>query len=261
MEFFAGRGEYPAAGLFSGGHVFMLICCVVALAIMVHIVLKKPAEKPYRMIRVVSVVVFVLEIVKTIWGLSVGRYDQWYDYLPIWFCSLFIPFSLLAGFTKGKIQKLSLSFLYYGGLIGGCTYLVFPTTSIGRYPFWHFITFHSMLYHTLMIFISIYVVRNHLIEPSMKDMKGYVWTIIAACVLAYVVNEALGTNYMFLAKPADNNALLQLAYNITGPLYPVAVTLWQAFVSFFMALEIYRGFEKLKIGRTNSAQYIVVDEK
>lgn len=25
MEFFAARGEYPAAGLFSGGHLFMLV--------------------------------------------------------------------------------------------------------------------------------------------------------------------------------------------------------------------------------------------
>lgn len=246
MAFFAERGEYPAAGLFSSEHLFMLACCLTALVILIFTVLKKKSQNPYRLIRIVGVVTLVLEVVKTMWGLSAGRYNDWYEYLPIWFCSLFIPFSLLAGFGKGKVRELALAFMYYGGLIGGCTYLVFPTTSIGRYPFWHFITFHSMLYHTLMIFMSLYVVRNQLIKPSMKDMKGYVLTIIAACVLAYVVNHALGTNYMFLAKPANNNALLQLALAITGPLYPVAVTLWQAFVSFFMALGIYHIFIKWK---------------
>ena len=64
--------------------------------------------------------------------------------------------------------------------------------------------------------------------------------VIGACVLAYVVNEQLGTNYMFLAKPANNNVLLQLALAITGPLYPVAVTLWQAYVSYFMAGWFYK---------------------
>lgn len=244
MEFFAERGEYPAAGLFSSGHLFMLGCCLVALVILIYFTIKKPSQKPYRLIRIVSVLVLVLEVIKTMWGLSAGRYNDWYEYLPIWFCSLFIPFSLLAGFGKGKVRELALSFMYYGGLIGGCTYLVFPTTSIGRYPFWHFITFHSMLYHTLMIFMSIYVVRNKLIEPSKKDRRGYVLIVIGACVLAYVVNQALGTNYMFLAKPANNNALLQLALTIAGPLYPVLVTLWQAYVSYFMAFGFYRLFVK-----------------
>lgn len=239
MKFFAGRGEYPAAGLFSSEHLLMLGCCVLVCIILIRI-FWEPSEHPYHLIRIVAVSVLVLEIIKTMWGLSAGRYDDWYDYLPIWFCSLFIPFSLLAGFGRGKVKELSLSFMYYGGLIGGCTYLVFPTTSIGRYPFWHFITFHSMFYHTLMIFMAIYVVRNKLMKPSMKDMKGYVAIIIGACILAYVVNNELGTNYMFLAKPASNNAMLQLALAITGPLYPVAVTLWQAFVSFFMALGFYK---------------------
>lgn len=244
MNFFAERGAFPPAGLFSMGHLFMLVCCLVVLGILIVTLLKKQSTNPYKLVRIVAVTVLVLEVIKTAWGLSAGRYSDWYEYLPIWFCSLFIPFSLLAGFGKGKVRELALAFMYYGGLVGGATYLVFPTTSIGRYPFWHFITFHSMFYHTIMIFMALYIVRNGLIKPSMKDMKGYILTIIAACVLAYVVNENLGTNYMFLAKPANNNALLQFALAVTGPLYPVAVTLWQAFVSFFMALWFYCAYEK-----------------
>lgn len=247
MEFFAGRGEYPAAGLFSSGHLLMLVCCIMALVILIKKTWNKKFENPYRLIRIVAVWILLFEIIKTIWGLSAGRYDHWYDYLPIWFCSLFIPFSLLAGFGKGKARSLAISFLYYGGLIGGCTYLVFPTTSIGRYPFWHFITFHSMLYHTVMIYMAFFVIRHKLIEPSMSDRKSYVLVIIAACVLAFIVNEILGTNYMFLAKPSNNNVMLQLALALTGPLYPAAVTLWQAYVSFFMGLWFYKKIENHNI--------------
>ena len=126
-------------------------------------------------------------------------------------------------------------------------WLVFPTTSIGRYPFWHFITFHSMLYHTVMIYMAFFVIRHKLIEPSMSDRKSYVLVIIAACVLAFIVNEILGTNYMFLAKPSNNNVMLQLALALTGPLYPVAVTFWQAYVSFFMGLWFYKKIENHNI--------------
>lgn len=246
MNFFAGRGEFPPAGLFSVGHVFMLVCCIATLVILINIIKKKRAAHPYRLVRFVGVLVFVLEIVKTAWGLSAGRYSDWYEYLPIWFCSLFIPFCLLAGFGKGKVRKVALIFMYYGGLIGGSTYLIFPTTSIGRYPFWHFITFHSMLYHTLMIFMAVYIVRNHLIKPDMKDLKAHVLVVIAACILAYIVNENLGTNYMFLAKPANNNFLLQFALWVTGPFYPAAVTLFQAFVSFFAAYGIFKLYARFK---------------
>ena len=249
MDFFAHRGEFPAAGLFSLGHLVMLVCCFGALALMLIWSSKKIPKKPYRIIQIVAVLVTVLEIVKTAWGLSAGRYHEWYEYLPIWFCSLFIPFCLIAGFAKGKMKELALAFLYYGGLIGGCSYLVFPTTSIGRYPFWHFITFHSMFYHTLMLFISIYVIQNKLFVPDKKYRRGYVLVIIFTCIIAYVVNAKLGTNYMFLAKPANNNALLLLALVITGELYPVAVTLWQAYMSYFMAGWFYKNCLKKHFDR------------
>lgn len=81
----------------------------------------------------------------------------------------------------------------------------------------------------------------------MSDRKSYVLVIIAACVLAFIVNEILGTNYMFLAKPSNNNVMLQLALALTGPLYPVAVTFWQAYVSFFMGLWFYKKIENHNI--------------
>lgn len=233
MNFFAPRGAFPAAGLFSAGHLFMLAGCIVLLFTLCKVFLKEKSGNPYIMIKVVAVTVLILENIKTIWGLSAGLYSDWYEYLPIWFCSLFIPFSLLAGFTKGSARKLALSFMYYGGLTGGIAYLFFPTTSIGRYPFWHFITMHSMFYHTVMIFIALYIVKNGLIKPSIKDLKNYVLTIIVACIVAFAVNQCLGTNYMFLSKPANNNVPLQLIAAATGVFYPAVITLCQAFISFF----------------------------
>lgn len=239
MNFFAGRGEYPAAGLFSTEHIIMLVCCVIILILTICFTLRKPSKNPYKTIRIVSIVVLVLEILKMIWGMNTGRYANLYDYLPLWFCSLFIPFSLLAGFTKGKVQKAALGFMYYGGLVGGIAYLLFPTTSLGRFPALHFISFHSMFYHTLMIYMSVYVIYNKLIQPNLKDAKSYLFLTTSACVLAYVVNAFLDTNYMFLSGPS-NNAVLKAIYDSTGSWYPIAITVLQNTVSFFAGLIVYK---------------------
>ncbi len=169
--FFAGRGEYPAAGLFSTGHLLMIVICVLLLALLIKLTIHYKLTKPLNIIKIVSILVLILEISKLIWGTSVGRYSDWYDYLPLWFCSLFIPISLIAGFGKGKIQYIALTFLFYGGIVGGLAYLIFPTTSIGRYPVFHFISFHSMFYHVLMIYMGFFVIYHQFIKPSMKDLK------------------------------------------------------------------------------------------
>lgn len=245
MKFFAGRGEYPAAGLFSTGHIIMLVFCAIILIFMVYKTAKTSSKNPQKTIQIVAVTVLVLEVIKMIWGMNTGRYANLYDYLPLWFCSLFIPFSLLAGFTKGKIQHAAYAFMYYGGLVGGIAYLLFPTTSIGRYPIFHFITFHSMFYHTLMVYMSFYVIRNKLIEPKLKDATAYLLLTTATCVLAYVVNVKLGTNYMFLSGPS-NNAVLKFFYKNTGKWYPVVITVLQNTVSFFAALVIYYVVKEIK---------------
>ena len=238
MKFFAGRGEYPAAGVFSTEHIIWMIACFIIFLVAVCLTKNKRPKNPYRFIQIVSIVIFVLEILKMVWGMSIGRYANIYNYLPLWFCSLFIPFSLLVGFAKGKLQQAALSFLYYGGLVGGIAYLIFPTTSIGRYPAIHFITFHSMFYHTLMVYVAIYVIHNKMIQPRLKDATGYLLLTTAFCVISYGVNNVLNTNYMFLSSPS-NNAVLKALYASTGEWYPVALTVLQNGLSFVVGYILY----------------------
>ena len=143
-----------------------------------------------------------------------------------------------AGFAKGKLQQAALSFLYYGGLTGGIAYLIFPTTSIGRYPAIHFITFHSMFYHTLMVYVSVFVIHNQMLKPRLKDAKGYLLLTTIFCVISYGVNAVLNTNYMFLSGPS-NNAVLKVLYASTGEWYPIALTVLQNGLSFLIGIVLY----------------------
>lgn len=242
MKFFAESGEYPAAGLFSLEHLLMIGLCLLALSFLIFKTIKNKINNPLKVVKIISIIILIMEIIKTIWGIEVGRYANWYNYLPLWFCSLFIPLSLLAGFAKGQLQQLALTFIFYGGIIGGIVYLVFPTTSIGRYPAFHFITFHSMFYHIIMIYMGFFIVYHKLINPQLSDWLGYILITSIFCGISYIANYYLGTNYMFLAN-YSNNPILEILYNYTGKLYPLILSICQNFGTFFISLEGYNLFK------------------
>lgn len=241
MGFFAECGEYPAAGLYSYEHIILLLFCFFVLTIVI-IKTRKKVNNPVKVIKVVSIVILVLEVIKVIWGSFVGRYNAWYEYLPLWFCSLFIPISIIAGFTKGKVQHTALTFMFYGGIVGGIVYLFCPTTSIGRYPLFHFITFHSMFYHVLMIYMGYFIIYQGLLKPNIKDLKWYFYITTFFCIISLIINKCLGTNYMFLSG-YSNNPVLELIYNLTGVLYPLVIILGQNLGTFFISFGIYKLIE------------------
>ena len=173
------------------------------------------------------------------------RYTNYANFLPLWFCSLFVPASLIAGICRGKLRHLALSFMFYGGIIGGMAYLVFPATSLYKFPLFHFISIHSMLYHSVMIYSGIMIVRKGCFVPSLKDFLPYFTFTTAACVLAYIVNVECGTNLMFLNR-TSNNGILKAVMNLTGRWYPLAVTLGQNIGSFAASYGVYRAVKGIK---------------
>lgn len=46
MNFFAPRGDFPATGLFSAGHLFMLAGCIVLLFTLYKVFLKEKSGEP-----------------------------------------------------------------------------------------------------------------------------------------------------------------------------------------------------------------------
>ncbi len=250
LKFFAESGMYPAAGLFSLEHFLILIFCLVVLIVAIDKTIKNKTNNPDKIIKIISIVVLLMEISKIVWGSVVGRYAAWYDYLPLWFCSLFIPISLLAAFSKGRLKHIALTFMFYGGIVGGTSYLFFPTTSIGRYPVFHFITFHSMFYHTIMIYMGFFVIYHKLIKPTLKDLRWYIIITTFFCLIALILNPFLDTNYMFLDNPS-NNPVLNMLFNNTGKLYPFIIIIAQNFGTFFISLGLFKLLSLIKEKRQN----------
>lgn len=237
-KFFSLDAGEPCGG-FTPGHLRAIAVCIVLITAAVCVTYKRDMDMD-RFLRGIGLVCIVFETVKVVWGLSVHRYTNYANYIPLWFCSLFVPASVAAGFCKGKIRRLSLAFMYYGGVIGGIAYLLFPATSLFKFPLFHFISVHSMFYHSVMIYTGIMIVWKGVLVPDTKDFLPYLAVTTSACVLAYLINMVCGTNLMFLNRPS-NNAILKCVSEFAGVWYPVVITFGQNIITLALSYGVYEG--------------------
>ena len=240
--------DYPvdkslACGHFSVQHICFIIVCLILITIGVILSIKY-IKNMNKFLVIIGIVILGFEIAKIIWGTIVGRYGHIVEYLPLWFCSLFVPASIIAGITKGKVQKFAINFMVYGGIFGGLFYLFFPTTSLYKYPTFHFLSFHSMFYHTVMIYTGIVIFIKGLVKPTIKDFLPYFIFTTAFCIFAYIMNEIFDTNFMFLHSTSNNN-ILKLLLDLTGNVYPIALTVIQNAGTFFLSYGVFKGCSML----------------
>ena len=237
MTFF----DYPvnkelACGHLSFAHICFIVVCLALIVVGVYLSIKY-VKNMNKFLLIIGIVTLAFEIAKIIWGTMVGRYEL--------FCSLFVPASILASITRGKVQKLALNFMFYGGIFGGLFYLFFPTTSLYKYPTFHFLSFHSMFYHTVMIYTGLVIMIKGLVKPTIKDFLPYFIFTTAFCILAYIMNEVYDTNFMFLHSQS-NNDMLKLLKQLTKDFYPVALTVIQNAGTFFLSYGFFKGCLLLK---------------
>ena len=98
--FFFCFGKYKACGLFSVGHFVLigitLVCIIIALKKNVH----KNKEEVYKIIRNLTIVVWVLEILKISFNLQYFKIYNVKEWIPLYYCSLLLYAGFLSSFTK-----------------------------------------------------------------------------------------------------------------------------------------------------------------
>ena len=77
--------------------------------------------------------------------------------LPLDTCSLVVPAALLAGFGRGKAQRLAEGWMATGSVVGGIATMV-RLNAFNFYPFLSFGGFYSMLWHLLMVFLGLLLI-------------------------------------------------------------------------------------------------------
>lgn len=216
--FLSKPGVYEPCGMFTFSHlgIFTITCLCILLALMYTKVNKK--EDIRKIIIGLTILVWILEVLKTIYNFSIGKGGEINKVVPLYYCSLLLYSGLLSSFGKGIFKKIGDVFIATGGIVGGIVFLVLPTTSLPEYPVFHFISIHSFLFHGIMIYLGIVVNKYKYVELKFSDIKYYALLIGIVCVFAYIVNVNKGSNLMFISKDFPGTPLSRI-YNSTGKLY------------------------------------------
>ncbi len=192
--------KFPPCGMFTLSHLVALI--IFLTIIIVAVILTKGLSKRWikRLTKIIALVLAILEIGKIM-------YNVHYDYLnidnivPLHFCSLFIYSCFMAGFGKGITEKFGSSYIAGAGIICGGFFLIFPTTSLTMHPIIHFLSIHSMIYHSLMVYLGIMYLITDVFEPTIKNFKYYLIYCFVFYVPALIINTIYNSNLMFLREP------------------------------------------------------------
>lgn len=221
--FFSGIGEYPPGGLFSLGHFVMLTITVLGIIMALNKTLQYSYEKIRALTRRLIIFLSVMEVLKIYFNFKIGNGTQLMSWVPLYFCTICIYAGWLSCFGQGSVQHLGDVFLSTGSLIGGICFLLYPSSSILLYPTFHFLTVHSFLYHGTMVYIGILMNRSGLINLAQDDLRHYALYVNFFCLICWILNLKLGTNFMFISDTFQGT-LLDIPYRILGPFYtPVAI--------------------------------------
>lgn len=234
------------------------VLVMLVLSVLLRLLLGKKDLK-IRMIplQIIAVALVVLEIGKQAVSFSRG-YDLYH--IPLHFCSIFIVALPIMSFYRGKHTQLVSGVT--AGLCAACTGLtliypdlIYSAGNIGNF-FVHYLDFHTVAFHNLVIFAFLLIVALQLHTPAKKgEMKGIALFLIGFCSLAAIMSQLLETNYAgfytcnvpvieevrLSLQPVLGYAVTQLIY-IAGLLLVHILFVW----GFYW---IYRGLRKLAAPR------------
>lgn len=241
--FFAKAGKYEACKLFTPGHFALIITTLVCVFLALKKTINKSKEEVYKIIKRLTIIVWILEVVKICFKLQDYKIINVKEWVPLYYCSLLLYAGLLSSFAKGKLKRVGDVFLATGSIIGGIIFILFPTTSLPTYPAFHFISIHSFFFHGTMVYLTILVNKTHYIELDKKDGLYFAGLVGVACVTALIVNIKFNSNLMFISKNFPNTPI-ELIYNITGPLFTPIMMLGQMILPFYVVYGIMKLLKK-----------------
>lgn len=207
-----------------------------------------------RTVRVVTVLLWVLETIKICFALFVLDSRNPNEFLPLYYCSLVLFAGIFSSLGRGWLRRVGDCFLATGGIVGGLAFLVFPTTSLPRYPVLHFLSMHSFLLHGLMVFIGILLLMRRVFVVRRRDVWYCAGLISVMCLIAIVFNTVyknitgLPANLMFISEDFPGTPVT-LVYQLFGPLFPLAMWLIQAFGPFYLVYFTVWMISRMKAAR------------
>ncbi|MBQ8840818.1 MAG: YwaF family protein [Clostridia bacterium] len=263
--FFSAPGTAEPCGLFTVPHIIGLIICAILIGVALFFS-RNLSKKAIRIITLVMAIVFtVMEIIKITYKFINGDTVQLDHWFPLAFCSLFIYVLWMCALGKGIVYKLGCAFMCGGCFVGGLAFLIMPLTSLQSHPIYHFLSIHSMLFHSCMIYMSfMYIVNREFNLLDLKNFKYYALIVGPTCaisaiinVVTYLIPNVATANIMLLRHlPLPATFPIQWVYDLVGQLefpfnlYTVCASLVYTTVPYFVNYGIVRLVKLINVKRS-----------
>jgi len=238
--FFSLPNQYPPAGLFSAGHLLLLVVTVFCIAFFLWLSRGMSEFAVRRTVRAVTALLFVLEGAKILFVLFVVRSRNPNEFLPLYYCSIILYAGLFSSLDNRFWRHVGDAFIVMGGMVGGAVFLLMPTTSLPQYPTFHFISWHSFFLHGAMIYLGLLLLFSRMYHPKITDIRPVAALSGTMCAIAFVFNTIYNrvaedpvANLMFISRDFEGTPL-SLIYRLCGPFFTPVMWLGQMFLPFFV---------------------------
>lgn len=242
--FFAKPGEYEACGLFGVEHLILFCLTVAVITISVKYIKIDGKEDIRKIIGRATIVIWILEIIKIVFNLKIGNKGNINTYVPLYYCSILLYAGILSSVCKGKMKRVGDVFIATGGIVGGASFLIYPSTSITVYPIFHFISLQSFIFHGIMVYLGIIINKYNYIEIENKDITYFASLILVICIVSYILNCIYDGNLMFISAGFPGTPI-ETIYRLSGKFFPIVMTVGQMTLPFYVVLPIIRKLKKL----------------
>lgn len=229
---FAKPGIYEPCGLFSQGHVILIILTIIGIIIALKKTVDKNKEEIKQIIKNCTKLVWILEVIIITFKLSTGSIRNVNNYVPLYYCSILLYAGALASFAKGALKRVGEVFLATGGIAGGLIFIIMPTTSLPTYPMFHLVSIHSFLFHGIMLYLGILINITNYITLQLNDIKYYASLVGIICMLAFILNKIFDSNLMFISKNFPGTPI-EYIYRFTGKFFTLVVSICQMTLPFY----------------------------
>lgn len=123
---FTNVGEYEACGIFTKGHFILITITITIIGIFIALKnsIKKNKEEVHSIIKWLTIIICIMEILKTIYNIKQNSIYSVNTYIPLYYCSILLYAGLLTSFWKGTLKKIGDVSLATGVVIGGIVFMV-----------------------------------------------------------------------------------------------------------------------------------------
>ena len=233
MIFFSKPGEYKPCGMYSIGHIVLLVITFICIAIAIHFTKKFNKDNVKKTIKISTIILWVLEVIKIIFNIAIGNIKNPNNYIPLYYCSLILYAGIFSGYCKGKLKKVGDVFISTGAIIGGVFCLFCPNTSLPAYPMLHYISIQSFIFHGTMLYLGILTNITGYTNLKIGDIKYYAILLLLISTISAIVNKIFGTNFMFISNDFPNTPI-SVIYKYTGKLFMPFMILIQTVGPFYV---------------------------